>query len=339
MKKIAGFIFLFVAVAGKIASAQDLHFSQYYNAPMLLSPANTALMPVNDYRVGVNYRTQWGAIPVPFNTFSAYGDMQVFRNKNQSNWMGIGLAFFSDRAGDGDLSLTKGVANIAYHIQLNDENLISAGIGIAYAQRSIDMDKLTFDVQWDGFRFNRDLINGEGNATPKSSYADISAGVNYSYFPNENLYVKIGAGLLHINQPRETLLKNADNRLGMRPTGLVDVLLKINKGWIANPSMYYSYQKGASEMVFGSMFSCNVTPAERKPNALYVGGYYRVGDAIIGAAGFEWQSIKVIGSYDFTLSELSPANGSNGAFEISLTYEGLFGGNSINRNAYNCPRF
>lgn len=337
VKKSTLFIIFWIIV--KYSIAQDLHFSQYYNAPMLQSPANTALMPDNDYRIGVNYRTQWGAIPVPFNTFSAYCDMQLMRNKNLTNWLGVGVAFFSDRAGDGNLALTKGIANVAYHIQLDDANMVSAGIGIGYAQRSIDMDKLSFDVQWDGFRFNRDLVNNEGNATPSSSYIDINAGVNYSYFPSENTYIKLGVGLLHVNRPKETLLRNADNRLGMRPTILLDMLLRINKGWIANPSMYYTYQKGASELVFGSMFSCNVSPAERKPNTLYIGAYYRASDAIIAAFGFEWNKIKLIGTYDFTMSALSPANGGNGAFEISLNYQGLFGGNSINRNGYNCPRF
>ncbi len=325
--------------SGIAASAQDLHFSQYFNAPMLQSPANTALMPESDYRAGINYRTQWGAIPVPFNTFSAYADMQLLRNRNVTNWMGIGVAFFSDRAGDGDLALTKGMVNLAYHVQLDDANMLSVGLCAGYAQRSIDIGKLSFDVQWDGFKFNRDLVNGESSAIAKSAYMDMGAGVNYSYFPNEALYVKFGVGLMHINRPEESLLKNTDNRIGMRPTGMIDALIKLNSGWIANPSVYYTQQKGASEIMFGSQFSCNVSPSEQKPNSLYIGAYYRSGDAIIALAGFEWQQIRVVGTYDITVSGLSTANGGNGAFEVSISYQGIFGANSIDRNAYSCPRF
>src|SRR5688572_11237773 len=80
------------------ATGQGLHFSQYYNAPLLLNPANTALMPESDYRIGVNYRQQWAAIPVPYKTISAYADFQALRNKNLTNWMGLGLAFWNDKA-------------------------------------------------------------------------------------------------------------------------------------------------------------------------------------------------------------------------------------------------
>ena len=34
--------------------AQDLHFSQYFNTPMLVNPANTGFNPDYDYRVGAN---------------------------------------------------------------------------------------------------------------------------------------------------------------------------------------------------------------------------------------------------------------------------------------------
>src|SRR5690606_33832285 len=105
-----------------------------------------------------------------------YADMQLMRNRNLSNWMGIGIVFFSDRAGDGNLALTKGMANIAYHIQLDDANMLSVGLCGGYAQRSIDISKLTFDVQWDGFKFNRDKINGESSTIAKSNYFDVGAG-------------------------------------------------------------------------------------------------------------------------------------------------------------------
>ena len=71
--------------------AQSIHFSQYYNAPMLLNPANTALMPENDYRLGINYRNQWASIPVPYNTFSAFADFQAFHKETSDNWLGLGL--------------------------------------------------------------------------------------------------------------------------------------------------------------------------------------------------------------------------------------------------------
>jgi type IX secretion system PorP/SprF family membrane protein len=318
---------------------QGLHFSQYGNTPLLQSPANTALMPEDDFRAGVNYRNQWATIPAPFNTISAFADFQVFRNQNINNWLGLGGAFFSDRAGNGDLSLTKFQLNAAYHLQLGENSMLSGGIGAAYVQRSVNFSNLTFDVQWDGFTFNRDRMNGESNAIGKTSYADFTLGLNYAYFPHEDLYVKFGVGMLHVSQPNESLLRSGDNKLGMRPTAMLDVLVKLNSGWIANPSAYYTRQRSAHQLVFGSQFTCNVSPSEQVPSLLIMGLYHRLGESVIPVFGFEWKKIRVVSSYDVTVSSLSKANGGNGAFELSIIYQGLYSFGSVNRNAFNCPRF
>src|SRR5690348_17309701 len=101
------FLTAIIAACSLPAFAQSLHFSQYYNAPMLLNPANTALMSDYDYRVGANYRNQWATIPVPYNTASAWFDLQAFRKFEGTGWLGIGGAFFNDKAGNGNLSLNQ----------------------------------------------------------------------------------------------------------------------------------------------------------------------------------------------------------------------------------------
>lgn len=331
-------LLMIAALATGEGYAQGLHFSQFYNAPLLLSPANTALMPDNDFRVGVNYRNQWNNIPAPFHTISAYGDFQAFRNANHTNWLGIGGAFFNDRTGNGDLSLLKAQISAAYHLQMGEYNMFSIGLGAAFVQRSVNFAKLTFDTQWDGFTFNPQSSNGESYAFQKTSYADITAGVNYAYFPNENVYIKLGVGLLHVNRPNESFYK-MDNKLGMRPTGNLDMLFKVSDSWIADISAYYTYQKGAAELVYGGLFTYNVSPREKIPNIFILGVYHRMSDAIIPVIGFEWNKIRVTASMDVPVSGISPATGANGAFELSLVYQGLYSSGSMNRSSYNCPRF
>lgn len=337
-KRLRYSLLMIAALATGQSYAQGLHFSQFYNAPLLLSPANTALMPDNDFRIGVNYRNQWNNIPAPFHTFSAYGDFQAFRNSNHTNWLGIGGAIFNDRAGNGDLSLLKAQISAAYHLQMGEYNMFSIGLGAAFVQRSVNFGKLTFDTQWDGFTFNPATANGEAYSFQKTSYADITAGVNYAYFPNENVYLKLGVGLLHINRPKESFYK-MDNKLGMRPTGNLDMLFKVSDSWIADISAYYTYQKGATELVYGGLFTYNVSPREKIPNIFILGVYHRMSDAIIPVLGFEWNKIRVTASMDVPISGISPATGANGAFELSLVYQGLYGSKSVNRSSYNCPRF
>lgn len=333
-------LFLLIYLLGYAqVQAQDTHFSQYYNTPSLLSPANTALMPDFDYRAGVIFRNQWVKVPAPFRTFSAFADFKTLKNPENTNWLGIGGAFYTDRSGAGDLALNKVQLNLAYHIQMGFYSMLSIGAGLSYVQRSVDFSRLSYDVQWDGFRFNSNVPNGESYAFQKTSYADLSSGINYAFFPNENVYLKLGVGLSHINRPKESFYKQ-ENRIAMRPIGSMDLLLRLDDRWIANFSGYYSEQRGASEILYGAQVSSNLSPAFSVPTVLSLGIYHRFGDAIIPTVGLEWNSVSIMTSLDIAVSKMSKAAAGTGAFEISLIYRGLYeNSGGKNRSGYNCPRF
>src|SRR5256885_17007762 len=87
--------------------AQDLHFSQWFNSPLTTNPANTGFIPDADYRLGASYRNQYSAImTVPYKTFSIFGDAQVFRNKLENGWLGLGGVILRDEAVSGSLTST-----------------------------------------------------------------------------------------------------------------------------------------------------------------------------------------------------------------------------------------
>ncbi|XZF12716.1 PorP/SprF family type IX secretion system membrane protein [Chitinophagaceae bacterium MMS25-I14] len=339
MKKISTLLVALLSAAySQQVKAQGLHFSQYYNAPLLMSPANTGLMPDNDYRVGINYRNQWSSVPVPYKTISAYADFQALHSSSFSNWLGVGLAFYNDKAGDGDLSLNRTEAFVAYHLQLGTESMLSFGVSGAYAQRSVDFNKLTFDTQWDGFEFNGSLPNGEKAGVIKTHYMDVTAGLNYAYFPNENVYIQVGLGLAHVNQPKESFY-GMENQMGMRPTANFDASFRLNNTVIVNPSAYYTSEKGASELMYGTLVQFYVGGEGRTASQLILGGYNRWNEAVIPVFGYEWSGMRLMTSYDFTISKLAPYNNSQGAFEIALRFQGLYSSGGTARKLYNCPRF
>ncbi len=121
--------------------SQDLHFSQFMNSPLSTNPANTGFIPGGDYRVGINYRNQWSAImTVPYQTMSAFGDMQIMQGEN--GWLGAGGLILHDVAGSGNLTSTKIYGSIAYHQTLNLASLISLGFNIGYANKQINTSNL-----------------------------------------------------------------------------------------------------------------------------------------------------------------------------------------------------
>lgn len=333
--------FLFIAVVALAGirskvQAQGMHFSQYYNAPMLLNPANTALMSESDYRLGVNYRNQWAQIPVPYKTISGYGDFQLFRNQNLTNWMGMGFAAFNDKAGDGQLSLSKYEAFLAYHVETGDYTMFSAGLSCGYVQRTVDFNKLSFDQQWDGFKFDPNIANGETQDVAQTSYVDVGAGINFAFFPNEFTYIKLGAGVGHVNLPKETFY-GQDTRLKFRPTLNFDALFITSPGVTLNPSIYYTRQGTAQELVYGMQGTVTVGEENYKSSSFIFGIYHRWQEAVVGVLGFQWSGLKLTTSYDFTLSSLTPDTRSNGAMEMSLVFQGFYGGGA--RENMNCPRF
>lgn len=320
------------------AHAQGIHFSQYYNAPLLLNPANTALMSEDDYRLGVNYRDQWSSVPVPFKTISAYGDLQAFKNVNGTNWLGLGFAFFNDAAGDGKLSLTRGDFSIAYHVQTGDNFMVSAGFSVASASRSVDYNKLTFDIQWDGFEFNKNLSNGEQINIVKTNYFDMGAGLNFAYFPNEAVFIKLGGGVAHINNPKETFY-NQTNQMGIRPIANLDAMLIMNENFTLNPSVYYSSQRGASEILAGTLLYANVGGAKNGNFSIIAGGHYRVNEAFVASIGMQWSGLRIMSSYDYSMSSLGVETKGKGALEFGLVYQGKYGERLHSPKNMNCPRF
>lgn len=338
MKKLS--ILIFSVLFGKVMLAQDIHFSQYYKAPFLLNAANTGLIDDKDYRVGLNYRNQAATIPVPYNTFSLFTDYALFRDKWETSWLGAGVGFWRDVAGNGNLSLTKAQANLAFHVLTSERTSFSAGIGMSYNQRSVDFSKLTFDVQWDEFAFNKSAPNMEANLTQKTTYLDVNAGINFSYYNNNNFFIKFGLGAQHINQPTETFYAE-QNKIGLRPVLNLDVTYKASDKIMVNPSVYYTRQKRASELVGGVMFNINTNSGDLdlNTNEFEIGCYYRNKDAIIGVAGYKYKNYHINFSYDHTISQLSQGNGGMGAFEISFIVTGFFRNPDQLRNTYGCPRF
>jgi hypothetical protein len=93
MKYKKNIIFLIAAFAlcSLTTIAQDLHFSQFFNSPLTTNPANTGFIPDADYRVGGNYRNQWSSVMAqPYKTMSLFADAQVFRERMENGWLGLG---------------------------------------------------------------------------------------------------------------------------------------------------------------------------------------------------------------------------------------------------------
>jgi type IX secretion system PorP/SprF family membrane protein len=339
MRRILFILILTLSIAASL-QAQDLHFSQFFNAPLTVNPANTGFIPDADYRIGVHYRNQWSSIlAAPYKTISAFGDAQVLRNKIENGWLGLGGYILSDVAGSGTLRSTQVYGSVAYHQMLGRGSLVTAGFNMGWANKQIDPSKLTFPDQFNGVFFDNTIQNNDDVLNKTNvSYFDMQVGLNYAYFPSEDVYINLGYSIEHVNSPTESFFTGSgqNNKLPIRNIGFVSALLKPNDKVILNPNAYFTTQAKSNELLFG--LNANYSLEDGGSKQLIVGAYYRWGDAAIAVAGIEINHIRFTFSYDITTSALSQFNNSQGASEFNLLKKGYYSDEHTPRQSL-CPEF
>jgi type IX secretion system PorP/SprF family membrane protein len=318
------FLPVLLAMLSVEAWGQDLHFSQYYNAPMLVNPANTGFNPDFDFRAGVNYRSQWASVGSPYKTMSAWGDVKLLGNRIENGWVGLGGMLWKDQAGSGSLTGTTGMLSLAYHQMLGYNSLLSGGFSVGYTQKRIDVTKLTFDDQWNGVFFDTNIPSFEPFATNQVSYLDLQAGINYAYFASENFYFNTGVSVMHINTPRESFFDASvsNNEISRRYNFFINASVKVVDTWILNPNIYVSMVGNSREILAG--INANRDLGDNGARQLIMGVYYRNNDAVIPLFGYQINDLKMTFNYDATISTLSKSNLTRGAYEISIVKSGIF---------------
>ena len=149
--------FAFSLICCSSLTAQDIHFSQFWNAPTYINPALTGVFNGN-LRMISNYRNQWKSItPNSYETMALYVDGTPFAENIKSGFIGTGVGIYNDRAGDGKLGTTQFNATFSYTHYLAENQSLGAGMQIGYAQRSVDFLSFTWDNQWDGSSYNSAL--------------------------------------------------------------------------------------------------------------------------------------------------------------------------------------
>lgn len=322
--------------------AQDIHFSQFFNSPLTTNPANTGFIPDVDYRIGAHFRNQWSSIlAAPYKTLSIFGDAQLFRDRMENGWLGVGGVIISDQAGSGTLRSNKIYGSLAYHQMLGASSLISAGFNLGWVNKRVDLTKLTFPDQFNGTFFDPS-INSSAYSTITNtsvSYFDMQVGLNYAYFPNDDLYINGGYSIHHVNRPRETFFSEStdSSKISMRHIGFLNALYKANDRVILNPNAYFTTQAKALNFMLGMTANYNLSGNGDKQ--LIAGLYYRNGDALISMVGFEIKKLRFTFSYDATTSALKNFNNMQGAQEFNLIKQGFYNEANGSTRQVVCPRF
>ena len=330
------FLIIISSTCFSVAKAQDPHFSQFFASPLTLSPAFTGKFDGN-FRVAGNYRNQWPAFNRAFTTTTLAVDFPVLKNTIAANdiW-GVGLMGFSDQSANSAVKFNYLTVSTAFHKGLDEDGYhqIGAGFQATYANMMVDVVNLKFEDQLTPFGFTGVTTELFDNSTLQTKYFDLNAGVLYTGSTSDQNHFYAGVSMYHINRPKQQFT-GALFLMNPRTTFHGGGYFPVGRSSTIHLSGLYSTQASASEAVMGGAWQYLVDETSEKPTSVYVGGWYRLNDAIIPYLGLEFNDFRLGASYDVNTSSLRTASEARGGIEISLIYTSRTPGSK----GMPCPKF
>lgn len=325
-------------------SAQDMHFTQFYAAPLTLNPALTGAFE-GRYRVGTSYRDQWRKVlEEPIRSFTLATDLRFNAPGKhvRQDAIGLGLLFFNDKVNVVDFSTTQIAISMAYHKSLDVDNkqFLTLGLQGGLTQRNVNYESLNFQDEFDG-------INGyvlptlEELPENNRSFTDYNVGLNYSGNFGRNRALFAGLALHHFLQPTVSFYGDQEkgDKLYMKVSGQLAASLPVAPRVSFLPRCLIALQGPHMQVNAGANF--RMALGQYGASALHLGGWARPVrtesgfglDAVVALAGFEINNVLFGLSYDLNLKALA-AKQRQGAFEISIAYLGEYDNEEII-----CPKF
>jgi len=322
---------------------QDYHFSQFFTSPVTYNPANSGAFE-NDIRGMVNYRNQYGSLSSdPYKTiaFAVDAPIKLTDLAYDQNFLGLGLTVVNDNAGILGFNNLNIAGNFAYAIDLGgteqNPHFISVGLQVGYIQRTLNLNKGSWENQWTGIEFNQGVASGERTTgTINETNIDLGGGVSWYKSFNENTKLLMGGSILHANKPRVDILRS-DEALMRKFIGHVSVAsTPVGSQVTYLPNLFVMFQGPnriidiGSEIEFSFWDRTQFTDF-RNNLSMNMGAYYRYKDAIyfVGRANYYDFSLGI--SYDFTISQLAEGNNGQGGVELVISYRKSFAGPGTNR--------
>ncbi len=327
---------LLIVVAGfwqVTLCAQDIHFSQFFEAPLWRNPSLAGIF-TGDIRVQAVYRDQWNSVTDAYRTGSVNAEYKMPVGK-LNDFVTVGMQALYDRAGTIGWTSTHVLPALNYHKSLSAEKnrYLSLGFMGGLVQRRFDPSKMTTNSQYDNGGLGETLLN------TSYSYADGSVGMSYNSDINEqpanNFY--IGAAYHHFNRPRNSFYRN--NNIELHPKWVFSGGIRVEVTDYAFITLQadHSRQGGFSETMGGVLYGLKLGEDPDKPTyVIHAGGFLRWNDALVPVVKLDYNPFSVALSYDVNISKLKPSSYGRGGVELSVSYSGFV---KRKEGYLLCPRF
>lgn len=297
--------------------AQDLQYSQYYNAPLFLNPAFAG--SANNTRAIVNYRLQWPGLYKPYSTVSFSFD-HLIEPANS----GVGLIVRRDAQGAGRLNATEVGGIYSYLVGINESWAFMPAIQASWISRDISYQNLTFGDQID--------VNDPNGKAPTGDLLASDMRVNFLDFSTGGLLFSdnfwLGLSVNHLNRPNQAF-SGEEDRLPLKTSLNFGYKIYFDaptyRGYREKsliPTILYKSQGKFDQLDIGLYGIYEPIMIGLWYRGIPVKKYsreYNNHDAIVVMAGVNMGFLTFAYSYDITVSTLAPY--SAGAHEVSLILE------------------
>ena len=334
MKKV--WVVLAAMVCSLASSAQDIHFSQFFEAPLLRNPSLAGIY-TGDVRVQAVYRDQWNSVTTAYKTFSLNGEYKMPVGK-ANDFVTLGLQMLQDRAGTISWVSTHILPAINYHKSLSNDRTkyLSLGFMGGWVQKRFDRTKMTTNSQYDG------LGDGENNLQPQYSYWDASVGMSYNAQlnsnPENNFY--LGVAYHHFNKPKNSFFRDPNSELTPKTDFSAGIRFGVTEASYVTLQGNQSFQGESEETMIGGMYGIKLGGDLDKPiYTVHGGAFLRLNDALIPVVKVDYHPFSFSLSYDVNISKLRTSSYGRGGFELGVSYVGYLDRNNSSLNAVVCPRF
>jgi type IX secretion system PorP/SprF family membrane protein len=302
-------------------SAQDIHYSQFYNSPQNVNPAQTGIFN-GDHRFIASHRSQWRFVPIPWTTFSGSYDKNITPYGNEKLFYGLGLNFNYDRQGDSRLNLINLGLNGAIHAKLNQKNILSAGLNVGFATRGFDTKSLRWDKQWNGDIFNTNLDSQEDfESVERTNYFETGLGINYRYQKSARTTLDLGVAAMHLIEPEVSFYGDKPTKLPRRYTLTGVGNFQLTEKLDLQLHALHQIQTKYDETLFGGLGKFHLNQERGKALQMHLGLGYRTSGSFIPTAAVQYNDWYVGFNLDIDKTGFNNSlNTSRGAYEMHIRY-------------------
>lgn len=322
MKRVYTVCLLIVFCFSMPLAAQDIHFTQFYHAPLTLNPAETSNHDA-DWRVAGIYRNQWRSFGAAFNTLAASFDYQFYLKKGK---LAAGIVLYNDRTrGNSGINSTKIMLSAAYQLPVKKHRFnlgLQAGVVDKRVATNTFPDQFNNDIGY----FDGQLTTADGGNNVNTMYFDMNLGAVWT-ITGTKFRPEVGIAVFHLNFPKENFYGD-NNRLKPRPVFSFSGYWQLSSRWSLIPRVLYMYHSGASDFVGGLQLGYHFKDNPARFQSIYAGPMLREGfeaapNAVMIAGGINFKKFELGGAFDLTSSSLNKPTNYRGAFEMSLIYKGF----------------